>query len=197
MVSVQPTPIAINEHKGVSFRRPIDAAKESVQVIDLADRLCGPGGLRRVGGEWVACCPLRDHDDRIPSFSVNPEKNVWFCFGCLRGGDVVTLAQLAWNYAEGESHIAAADLLHEFGHDIPQRPPGWFEKQRRQKEMRRAIDDARVEVLTRRLWKYVFEPIVADIEDPVERARCAEELWAKVLPYAARIVEARTLGAAS
>jgi DNA primase len=86
-------------YRGVSYTRPIDAAKEAVPVIDLADRLTGPGGLRRVGKEWAGRCVLPDHEDRSPSFTVNPEKNVWFCHGCLRGGDVVELARLAWGYA--------------------------------------------------------------------------------------------------
>jgi DNA primase len=109
----------IPRYRGVSYTRPIDAAKEAVPVIDLADRLCGPGGLRRVGKEWVGRCVLPDHEDRSPSFTVNPEKNVFFCHGCLRGGDAVELARLAWGYDEREAHVAAAYLLMEFGHEVP------------------------------------------------------------------------------
>jgi len=50
-------------YRGVSYTTPIDAAKEAVSVIDLADSLSGPGGLRRVGKEWVGRCPLPDHED--------------------------------------------------------------------------------------------------------------------------------------
>ena len=65
-------------YRGVSTVRPIDAAKEAVPVIDLADLLCGPGGLRRVGKEWAGRCPLPDHEEiertgpstyRVPSCS--------------------------------------------------------------------------------------------------------------------------------
>jgi DNA primase len=113
-------------YRGASYTRPIDAAKESVQVIDLADRLGGPGSLRRVGKEWAGRCLLPDHEDRSPSFTVNPEKNVFFCHGCLRGGDVVELARLAWGYDQRDAHVAAAMLLMEFGHEVPQRPPHGF-----------------------------------------------------------------------
>src|SRR5215218_8318005 len=147
-------------YRGVSYTRPIDAAKEAVQVIDLADRLCGGGGLRRVGKEWVGRCVLPDHEDRSPSFTVNPEKNVFFCHGCLQGGDVVELARLAWGYDQRDAHTAAAMLLMEFGCEVPQRPPSWPRRQDRQKEIRDAIEDARVEVMMRRLWRYIFEPIV-------------------------------------
>src|SRR5215210_246553 len=143
----------IPRYRGVSYTTPIDAAKEAVQVIDLADRLSGPGGLRRVGKEWVGRCALPDHEDRSPSFTVNPEKNVFFCHGCLRGGDVVELARLAWGYDQRDAHTAAAMLLMEFGHDIPERPPAWFRKQERQRPVRDALEDAKVKSTQRRLMR--------------------------------------------
>src|SRR5688572_9322411 len=88
-------PPSTRRYRGISHVRPIDAAKEKVPCIDLADLLLGPGGLRRVGKEWVGRCPLPDHEDKSPSFTVNPEKNVWFCHGCIRGGDCVELARCA------------------------------------------------------------------------------------------------------
>ncbi len=162
--------------RGVSYTKPIDAAKEAVPVIDLADRLLGPGGLRRVGQEWAGRCPIPDHEDRSPSFTVNAEKNVWFCHGCLRGGDVVALAQLSWNYAERDSHIAAADLLHEFGHEIPQRPPAWYRKQERQKPVRDALEEVKVRSAQRRLMR-IFEPNLARIEDDGARRAEAFAVW--------------------
>jgi hypothetical protein len=167
-------------YRGVSYTTPINAAKEAVRVIDLADRLCGPGQMRRIGKEWTARCPLPDHPDRTPSFTVNPDKNVWFCHGCLRGGDVVELARLAWGYSEREAHTAAAMLLMEYGHPVPQKPPAWFRKQQRQRAMREVIEDARVEVLARRLWRWILGPVVSQIEDPEERAAVAERLWRNV-----------------
>src|SRR5215208_1680237 len=96
-------------YRGISYTKPIDAAKEAVPTIDLADRLVGPGGMSRVGEKWVARCPLPDHPDKSPSFTVYPETNSFFCFGCLRGGDVVELARLAWNFDERDARGAAAE----------------------------------------------------------------------------------------
>src|SRR5215203_3703968 len=163
-------------YRGVSYTRPIDAAKEAVQVMDLADRLCGPAGLRRAGSEWVGRCPLPDHEDRSPSFTVNPEKGVWFCHGCLYGGDVVELARLAWGYDQRDAHVAAANLLHEFGHEVTQRPPAWFRKQERQKPVRDALEDAKVRSAQRRLMRRV-EPYLARIEDDAERRAEALAVW--------------------
>src|ERR687890_1502802 len=158
----------IPRYRGASYVRPIDAAKEAVPVIDLADRLAGPGGLRRIGGEWAGRCVLPDHEDRSPSFTVNPEKGVFFCHGCLRGGDVVELARLAWKYDQRDAHIAAAMLLMEFGHEVPQRPPAWFRKQERQKPIREALEQVKLRSARRRLMR-AFGPLLASIKDPDER----------------------------
>jgi DNA primase len=159
-------------------------------VIDLADRLAGPGKMRRVGNTWVTNCLLPNHEDRSPSFVVYPETNSWYCFSCLHSGDAVELARLVWGYDQRDAHVAAANLLHEFGHEIPKRPPAWFRKQERQKATRDLIEDARVEVMTRRLWRYILKPIVAEIEDPEERVKAGERLWSKVEFRARQLVQA-------
>jgi DNA primase len=181
----------VPRYRGVSYTKPIDAAKEAVLVIDLADRLAGPGKMRRVGKTWATNCLLPNHEDRTPSFVVYPETNSWFCHGCLRGGDVVELARLAWGYDQRDAHLAAAMLLMEFGHEVPPRPPAWFRHQKRHKPIRDAIEDVRLEVMMRRLWRWVFEPILADLEDPDERVRLGDELWAKVEPLARQLVDER------
>jgi hypothetical protein len=175
-------------YRGTSYTTPINAAKEAVPVIDLAELLLGPGRMRRVGKEWAGRCPFPDHEDRSPSFTANREKNVWFCHGCLRGGDVVELYRLYHGYEQREAHTAAAMLLMEFGHDVPERPPSWFRKQDRQRRTRELMEDARLEALTRRLWKYVFAPIAAEIEGEDDRAEMAKELLPKVRMEARRML---------
>jgi DNA primase len=166
-------------YRGVSYTRPIDAAKEAVPAIDLADRLCGPGSLRRVGKEWVGRCPLPGHEDRSPSFTVNPEKNVFFCHGCLRGGDVVELARLAWGYDQRDAHVAAAMLLMEFGHEVPQRPPAWFRKQERQRHTRTAVEETKKAIVRRRLFRHLILPLIDAIEDEEEHSRELDRAWSE------------------
>jgi hypothetical protein len=165
------------ERRGVSRRRVIDEAKAKVPTIDLADLLCRPGKMRKVGDRWVAHCPLPGHDERTPSFTVYPETNSWYCFRCLRGGDVVELARFAWGYEKSEVAMAAADLLHEFGHEIPPRPASWYAKQKRRKPISDAINQARFDHLRRRLFRGFFEPSLLRIEDPEERKAEAGILW--------------------
>jgi hypothetical protein len=109
---------------------------------------------------------------------VNPDKDVWFCHGCLRGGDVVELARLAWGYDEREAHVAAAHLLMEFGFEVPQRPPGWFRKQERQRHTRDAIEQTRKNILRRCLFKHLILPCIDAIEDSGERDRELDRAWA-------------------
>lgn len=43
-------------------------------------------------GRWMGLCPL--HGDRQPSFLVDPNKDLFYCYGCGRGGDVIRFAEL-------------------------------------------------------------------------------------------------------
>ncbi|MEP6569016.1 MAG: DNA primase [Acidobacteriota bacterium] len=42
--------------------------------------------LKKKGANWMACCPF--HKEKTPSFSVSPAKEIFYCFGCHRGGSV-------------------------------------------------------------------------------------------------------------
>lgn len=42
--------------------------------------------LKKKGANWMACCPF--HQEKTPSFSVNPAKDIFYCFGCGKGGSI-------------------------------------------------------------------------------------------------------------
>src|SRR6266508_1935948 len=44
------------------------------------------GQLKKKGANWMACCPF--HKEKTPSFSVSPVKEIFYCFGCHKGGSV-------------------------------------------------------------------------------------------------------------
>src|SRR5215217_7608516 len=47
--------------------------------------------LRRAGGRYTGRCPF--HEERTPSFSVNPQDKLYYCFGCGAGGDAITFVR--------------------------------------------------------------------------------------------------------
>jgi|SRR5829696_178190 hypothetical protein len=176
------------KHRGISYTSPIEAAKEAVPILDLAERLSGPG-VRR-GREIAFRCPL--HDDHDPSLRVDPEKRVWFCDPCLVGGDVVELARLAWAYDQRDAHVAAAMLLAEFGHEIPQRPPSWYRRQKRQKEIREAIDRERIEHIRLLVFRLVWVPWLRRLPEWT-REDASRSAWQTSWSIALKLYEQRRL----
>ena len=162
-------------YRGISYRGSIDKAKRLVPVPDLAEKLSGAPGVKR-GRELVYICPL--HDDHNPSLRVDPERGVWFCDPCLRGGDVVELYRLAQGYDQRDAHTAAAMLLMEFGYEPPQRPPSWYRKRKRQRHTRTAIEETKKAMVRRRLFRHLILPLIDTIEDEEERNRELDRAWA-------------------
>ena len=187
-----PSPIR-PERRGVSRQKVIAEAKAKVSTMDLDDWLGAKQGdrWRKVGAEWVRNCVLPDHEDRVPSFSVDPQKNVWFCHGCIRGGDVITLAQRAWDIDRAD--VAAAQILLTFGHKIPPRSPAWFARQQRQRPVRDAIDRVRFEHLRRRVFRRFFAPSLVRIADAKEREAEATIIW-RATEHIARLLVERVRG---
>jgi DNA primase catalytic core len=69
-----------------------DKVQQLKSSIDLVEYIQSRGiELKKVGKEYLGLCPL--HEDHTPSFSVSAEKQLWKCFGCQRGGDVITFVQ--------------------------------------------------------------------------------------------------------
>jgi DNA primase len=63
-------------------RDSIDRLRDSIDMVDLVGTKTD---LRRVGTRWTGLCPF--HDERTPSFSVNADEKLFYCFGCQAKGD--------------------------------------------------------------------------------------------------------------
>jgi DNA primase len=63
----------------------IDDLKRQADIVRIVQDYVS---LKKTGANWVAPCPF--HKETKPSFSVNPAKEMFFCFGCHKGGTVFT-----------------------------------------------------------------------------------------------------------
>jgi DNA primase len=69
-----------------------DASVEEVKAAaDIVAVVSGRTQLRKAGPRYVARCPF--HEERTPSFSVNPVEKFYYCFGCGAKGDVITFVR--------------------------------------------------------------------------------------------------------
>lgn len=88
------------------------AVDELKRLIDIVDLIGGEYGVMldpMPNGDFRSGCPFPDHPDRTPSFDVNPEKQVYLCRGCGRGGDAIAFVM----EMEGVTFVQAVYRLAE------------------------------------------------------------------------------------
>lgn len=83
-----------------------DAKEEIRERLDLVEVIGQYVRLRRVGRRFTGLCPF--HQDSAPSFSVDPERGFWHCFGCGEGGDLFAfiMRQEGLDFAEALRMLA-------------------------------------------------------------------------------------------
>ena len=67
---------------------PDDIISQIIERCDLAETIGSYLPLKKAGRNFKANCPF--HNEKTPSFVVNPEKQIFHCFGCGVGGNVIT-----------------------------------------------------------------------------------------------------------
>ena len=75
--------------------------------VDIVDLISGYMSLKKTGKNHVGLCPF--HAEKTPSFNVNPDKQIFHCFGCGVGGDVFKFVELqeGLNFPEVVKSLAA------------------------------------------------------------------------------------------
>jgi DNA primase len=67
------------------------SVREAVEAADIVEVVSARTQLRRSGARYTGLCPF--HDEKTPSFSVNPHDKLFYCFGCGKGGDLITFVR--------------------------------------------------------------------------------------------------------
>ena len=92
-----------------------DIIEEVRQKNDIVDVVSQYVKLTRKGSSYFGLCPF--HNEKTPSFSVTPGKQMYYCFGCGAGGNVFNFIMEYENYTFGE---ALKHLAERAGVELPQ-----------------------------------------------------------------------------
>ncbi|HLU09589.1 MAG TPA: DNA primase [Oceanobacillus sp.] len=82
----------------------IDEIKSKLDIVEYIQRTVP---LKKAGRVYKACCPF--HVEKTPSFTVDPDRQTWRCFGaCAEGGDLFSFAmkQNGWSFQEAMGELA-------------------------------------------------------------------------------------------
>ena len=107
-----------------------DAVQEIKDRLDLVDLVSEHLRLQKAGRDLKGLCPF--HQEKTPSFYVSPEKQLWHCYGCQKGGDHFTFIQ----DIEHVDFRGALRLLAEKTGVVLEESPGAG----RQRELKRTIE---------------------------------------------------------
>ncbi len=86
---------------------PQETVQEILDATDIVELIQGYFPLKRAGTNFLAICPF--HNEKTPSFNVNPQRQIFHCFGCQAGGDAIKFTMLYDNLSFPEAAKKLAD----------------------------------------------------------------------------------------
>lgn len=104
----------IKSMSNVTFEDVVSQIKDKLDILDVVSK---DVILKKTGGNWWGLCPF--HKEKTPSFSVNPAKGIYKCFGCGEGGD-------ALSYLMKTRGIPFKDLIKELAEELGLELPNTF-----------------------------------------------------------------------
>jgi DNA primase len=126
------------------------SVREVIAAADMAEVVSGRTALRRTSGSrFMGRCPF--HEERTPSFSVNPVEKLYYCFGCGKGGDVISFVR----ETENLDFVGAVEWLAERFRvqlEYEEASPR-VEEARRRRERLYALLDQTASYFERLLWE--------------------------------------------
>ena len=97
----------------LTMRIPEETVERIRQAADVVEVVNDFVSLKKRGSNYVACCPF--HNEKSPSFNVNPTRQIYKCFGCGKAGDSVRFVMDIENIGYGE---ALRYLAKKYGIEI-------------------------------------------------------------------------------
>lgn len=94
---------------------PQEFINELLARIDIVQLIDARVPLRKKGKNYIACCPF--HSEKTPSFTVTPEKQFYYCFGCSVGGNAFSFLM---EYEKLSFVEAVNSLAEQMGIEIPE-----------------------------------------------------------------------------
>ena len=125
------------------------SVREVVSASDMVEVVSGRTALRKAGARYSGRCPF--HEERTPSFSVNPADKLYHCFGCGKGGDVITFVRETENldFAGAVEWLAERfRVTLEYEETSPQQ-----EESRKRRDRLHAVLDQAASFYERHLWE--------------------------------------------
>lgn len=118
-------------------RTTIETLKRQVNIYDVVSPVVST--LKKAGSQWRGLSPFSG--EKTPSFYINPEKNVWYCYSSGQGGDVIRFVQLHENLTFNEAAEALAERFN-----VPIEYEGGRGPTREERSLRKELLDMHDEV---------------------------------------------------
>ncbi len=106
---------------GLISQDTIERIRQSADIVSIINNYTN---LTQRGAQYWGCCPF--HNEKTPSFAVDPVRKFYHCFGCGAGGDVVkfTMEMEKLSYPDALKELAKRcniEIVYEGGSHIPQK----------------------------------------------------------------------------
>jgi DNA primase len=141
----------------------IDDLKDRADLLRLIEPY---SQLKKKGANWMGCCPF--HEEKTPSFSVNPAKGFYKCFGCGKGGTAYNFVMEIEGLSFPEAIKRVADVS---GISLPEPVDDEsFQKSKKKREAKKKIADVVIE-----LNRYALEFWESHLQDKNPQSKAARE----------------------
>ncbi|HEX6280446.1 MAG TPA: DNA primase [Pyrinomonadaceae bacterium] len=142
----------------------IDDLKDRADLVRIIEPYARD--LKKRGANWMACCPF--HQEKTPSFSVNPQKGFYKCFGCGKGGNAFTFLM----EMEGLNFPEAIQRVAEMA-GVPLPEPiddGQYKQNKQRREEKKQLSEQVIE-----LNKIALEFWEGELQSKDKKAKAARE----------------------